>query len=102
MDSDEPRFKNFERYQKIWHQNLQQFETVRNKMNSQALCRNYKANKQQADKGDLTILDRIDHVAEESRNRELLQVAFRPEVDHNQGWYCSLRQYEHDNEFDGM
>ena len=39
---------------------------------------------------------------ENKKNRELLQIAMRPKLDHNVSWLCSLRQDEHDNEFDGM
>ena len=34
--------------------------------------------------------------------QEFIKVAFRPKVDHNIDWQCSLRQGEHDFEFDGL
>jgi len=51
---------NFDRYQMIWQKHLQKSQEVRDKMNNSALCKNYKFNKIQAEKGDLTIIDRID------------------------------------------
>ena len=50
----------------------------------------------------MTILDRVEMCVDEQRDKEFCNVAFRPELDHNQNWVCSLRQGEHDNEFDGM
>jgi len=47
-------------------------------------------------------MERIDLKNDFKKNKEFLNIAFKPKVDHGIGWYCSLRQPEHDNEYDGM
>ena len=101
-NADFKKLQTFDKYQKIWFRNIQQSEQVREKMNSQALCKNFKVNKLQAEKGDMTIMDRVEMAVEKKRNKDLCDIAFRPGLDHNENWYCSLRQGEHDNEFDGL
>ena len=59
-------------------------------------------NQQQHEHGDITIQDRADQLLENKKNKDLLNVALRPKLDHNVNWLCSLRQDEHDNEYDGM
>ena len=41
--------------------------------------------------GDLTIMDRIDQHIEKQKNKELLTIALRPNLDHGLDWYTSLR-----------
>ena len=52
--------KNYDKYQNIWQNHINHVETVRNKMNYSAFCGSYKANREQAAKGDVTILDRVE------------------------------------------
>ena len=66
------------------------------------MCKNYKVNASQALKGDVSIMERIELGNENKKNKEFLDIAFKPKLDHGIGWHCSLRQPEHDNEYDGM
>lgn len=47
-------------------------------------------------------MERIDLKNDFKKNKEFLDIAFKPGTDHGIGWHCSLRQHEHDNEYDGM
>ena len=94
--------ENYDKYQSIWFKNLMKFEDARNKLNHSALCKNHKVNATQALKGDLSIMERIELKNDFKKNKEFLDIAFKPGIDHNIGWHCSLRQHEHDNEYDGM
>ena len=47
-------------------------------------------------------MDRIDLRTEKMKDKRASEIAFRPKYDHGIGWICSLRQNEHDNEFDGL
>jgi|TARA_B110001450_G_C17655660_1_gene495126 hypothetical protein len=71
-------------------------------MNKSALCDNYKVNREQTKNGDISILERIEFHNEKKKNQELINVAFRPSHSHGIDWYCSLREIEHDTEFDGI
>ena len=82
---------NFDRYQSLWHRHLQKSQEVRDKMNNSALCKNYKFNKLQAEKGDLTIIDRIEMQNEKKKTKDFCRAAFRPKLDHNIDWQCALR-----------
>ena len=39
---------------------------------------------------------------ENAKNKELLRVCLQPNLDRGLNWMCSLRQYEHDTDFDGV
>jgi hypothetical protein len=39
---------------------------------------------------------------ENMKNKELLRVCLQPNLDRGLNWMCSLRQYEHDTDFDGV
>lgn len=99
---DEKKLQNYDKYQKIWCSNILEFERARSRLNDSALAKNSKVNAEQAKNGDITIQDRIERHVENQRNKDLIDLAITPSHDHNKGWYCSLRQSEHDNEFDGM
>ena len=71
-------------------------------MNYSAFNKNYRANREQAAKGDMTMLDRADQEDEKTRNKEIMQTLFRPSYSHGVDWQCSLRQYENDTEYDGV
>lgn len=71
-------------------------------MNDSALCTNHKVNKEQTMKGDISILERIEIQNEKKRNQDLLSIAFRPMHSFGVDWQCSLRETEHDTEFDGI
>ena len=45
-DRDINKFKNFDKYQSIWLENLNGIEAKRNRLNNSALCTNYKVNKE--------------------------------------------------------
>ena len=101
-DRDYKKMKNFDKYQQIWQKNLAEIEVTRERMNKSALCDNYKANREQAKKGDISILERIDIHNEKKKNHDVMNIAFRPAHSHGVDWHCSLRDYEHDSEFDGF
>jgi hypothetical protein len=92
----------YEKYQTIWQTQMNESEKVRNKLNLSAFCKTHKFNAQQAAKGDLTIIDRVDIEADKSKNQKLLTTLFRPSHSNGHNWQCSLRQWEHDNEWDGV
>lgn len=94
--------ENYSKYMNIWNQNVTNIEATRKKQNNKAFSQNARVNKEQHDKGDLCILDRTDIMVENTKNRELLNITMRPNIDHDVDWYCSLRQTEHDTEFDGL
>ena len=99
---DQKKLKNYMKYCQIWDKNISQITTHRNRLNNVAFSVNAKFNKQQFDKGDVSILERSDENFEAKKNRDLLNVAIRPSYDHGAHWHCSLRQTEHDSEYDGI
>ena len=66
------------------------------------MTKNAKINREQHRKGDMTIQERIDTEVQKKKNKELLNVVMRPVLDFGLDWHCSLRQNEHDCEFDGL
>lgn len=50
----------------------------------------------------MSLLDRTDNVIEDKKNKDFLEIALRPNIDHNIVWHCSLRQQEHDFNYDGI
>ena len=94
--------EHYQKYQHIWMKNIEEYDTARQRHNSPVYSKNSKFNQFQHEKGDITIQDRADQLLENKKNKELLQIALRPNLDSNVNWLCSLRQDEHDNEFDGM
>lgn len=85
-DRDTKQLKNFDKYQQIWQKNLIEIEAKRDRMNKSALCDNYKANREQTKKGDISILERIEFHNEKKKNQELINVAFRPSHSHGVDW----------------
>lgn len=73
--------RQYQNYQKVWKTNLKKIDEARNKLNMQGLCKNYKANKEQAMKGDLTIHERQDEFMLENSNREVVNSVLRCEED---------------------
>jgi len=41
-------------------------------------------------------MERIDLKNDFRKNKDFLDIAFKPKLDHGIGWHCSLRQEEHD------
>jgi hypothetical protein len=52
----------------IWQNHIDLSEQVRNKMNFSAFSKTYKVNREQAAKGDLTVLDRVEQDTERVKN----------------------------------
>lgn len=52
--------KNYDKYQSVWHSNIKQFEEKRATIDNSALNKNYKVNRAVTQKGDITIVDRIE------------------------------------------
>lgn len=63
---------------------------------------NHKFNKMQAGLGDVTVQQRVDEELEKEQHRKVLDTVFRSTVDRGAGWISSLRQAEHDNDYDGL
>ena len=61
--------QNYDKYQRIWCSNIQEFERARERLNDSALAKNSRVNVEQALKGDITIQDRIERHVENQRNR---------------------------------
>lgn len=102
LTRDQKKLKNYMKYCQIWDKNITRITSQRNRLNNVAFSVNAKFNKQQYDKGDVSILERSDENFEAKKNRDLLNVAIRPSYDHGDHWHCSLRQTEHDTEYDGI
>lgn len=71
-------------------------------MNHSAFSKTYKVNREQAAKGDLTILDRVEQESGRIKNKEMMHTLFKSSYTHGVDWQCSLRNWEHDNEYDGV
>lgn len=60
---------------------MKKIDTARNKLNIQGLCKNYKVNREQAIKGDVSIHERQDDYLIENSNREIVNSVLRCEED---------------------
>ena len=73
-------------------------------MNHKELNQNYNECKKQAEH-DMTLQDRQEYFEHNKKQLKcILDTALnKPEADCNQlSWYCSLRNTQHDHEFDGV
>lgn len=83
--------ENYDKYQHIWQNHIDHVETVRNKLNFSAFNQSYKVNREQAKKGDRTMLDRVNEQGDKAKNANLMKHLFKPRLDHGINWQCSLR-----------
>ena len=94
--------RNFDKWQKMWKNDIEKYEKYRDRMNNSAFNKNHKVNARQAI-NDVTLQDRQERSVEDRKNKDLLSVTLRPVIDNfGSEWMASLRQAEHDNEYDGM
>ena len=61
---DVRKIQNYDKYQKIWCNNIHEFERARSRLNDSALAKNSKINAEQTKKGDITVQDRIERHVE--------------------------------------
>jgi hypothetical protein len=85
-DRDSKILKTYDKYQEMWQHHIDHVETVRNKMNNSAFCKTYKVNQQQAAKGDITIMDRVEQEGDNVKNSELMTTIFKPKINHGVDW----------------
>ncbi len=52
--------------------------------------------------GDITLIDRVEAIGEDKKNRDLFEVSKNIEYDFNGGWLSSLRNNEPDIERNGI
>jgi len=70
--------KNYDKYQEIWYQNLETYETARARLNKKGLTLNNKINREQHSV-DMTLQDRLDYFHQEKQNvNALLDSTFKP------------------------
>lgn len=67
QDREVKMLNNYEKYQRIWRNNLQPIEVARSRINEEGMSKNHKANKQLTEKGDTLIQDRLDDFLDHER-----------------------------------
>ena len=99
----EKSLKTYDRYQKIWFNNLDVFEHARDRQNRKEQSINYKFNQKQKE-NDFTLQDRTEHFeANDSQMSDVFEKVFQANIDKNAAkWQCSLRQNRHDHVYDGV
>ena len=100
---DQKSLESFEKFQKIWHGNIQIHDRARRRLNAQENSKNHAANaKQQTAAPDITLLERIDlEVLPKKNTRDLFEASLPSANSTGFDWMSSLRNYEHDPEYDG-
>jgi hypothetical protein len=96
--------QNYDKFQRIWLQNLEKHEKVRNRLNDPTYSKTHMANRRQSNSmlGDITVQDRVDSTIEEKRNKDLFEVSIKPNIDHGVHWQNQLRKNEPDVEREGV
>lgn len=85
-DRDSKILKNYDKYQEMWQNHIDHVEQVRNKLNYSTWCKSYKVNREQAAKGDITIMDRVEQEGDNVKNSELMTTIFKPNISHGVDW----------------
>lgn len=94
--------QNYDKYMQTWGRIEHQIETARQKLNEKHNSKTAKVNKQQHEKGDISLQERQDYIFNDIKNKQLASIALSSCIDQELEWKSTLRKCDHDLEYDGI